>query len=335
MTSTRLATIAPSTDLATSARDRLDIHPAAVYLASLAPGSRRTMRQALDTIAGILTDEQADAFTLTWGALRYQHTAAVRAVLQERYAPATANKMLVALRRVLKEARRLGQIAQDDYAAAIDLGHITGDRPAAAAGRALPPGELRALLTSCTADHSPAGVRDAALIGLAYAAGLRRAELVSLDPASLDATTTTFIVHGKRNKTRAIPIEGGALEALEDWLDLRGTAAGPLFVRILKGANSTTARLTPQAVYHIQHARANAAGVAAFSPHDLRRTFAGDLLDAGVDLATVQKLMGHSDANTTSRYDRRGERDKRHAVSMLHGPYQRRRDEGTKNARGG
>src|ERR671933_1131897 len=123
MTSTTLTTVASSTDLALGAHDHLEIHPAAVYLASLAPGSRRTMRQALDTIAAILTGDQADAFTLTWGALRYQHTAAVRAVLQERYAPATANKMLVALRRVLKEARRLGQISQDDYAAAIDLGH--------------------------------------------------------------------------------------------------------------------------------------------------------------------------------------------------------------------
>jgi integrase/recombinase XerD len=55
--------------------------------------------------------------------------------------------------------------------------------------------------------------------------------------------------------------------------------------------------------------------------HDFRRTFAGNLLDAGHDLATVQKLMGHASPVTTSLYDRRGEESKRQAIRSLHVPY--------------
>jgi site-specific recombinase XerD len=82
--------------------------------------------------------------------------------------------------------------------------------------------------------------------------------------------------------------------------------------------------LTDQGLYHILDTRRQEAHIATFTPHDLRRTFAGDLLDAGVDLSTVQKLMGHANANTTSGYDRRGERAKRDAVRKLHVPYERR-----------
>jgi site-specific recombinase XerD len=66
---------------------------------------------------------------------------------------------------------------------------------------------------------------------------------------------------------------------------------------------------------------AERAGVAAFSPHDCRRSLAGDLLDAGVDLATVQAMLGHASPATTARYDRRGERAVRQASERVHVPY--------------
>src|SRR5215212_9031110 len=93
--------------------------PALFYLASLATGSRRTMRGALDTIAGLLSSDQADAEGLPWHQLRYEHTTALRAALVERYAPATCSKMLAALRGVLRACRRLELLSGDDYTRAV------------------------------------------------------------------------------------------------------------------------------------------------------------------------------------------------------------------------
>jgi site-specific recombinase XerD len=311
----------------TIAARRPDQHPALVYLASLAPGSKPTMVDALNKIAALVTNDQQDLVSFPWAQLRYEHTQAIRALLAERYAAATANKMLAALRRVLKEAWRLKQITADDYAAAVDIKTIKGSKPDAATGRALHGGELRSLLQLCLQDEGPAGIRDAAIISIAYACGLRRAEIVGLDLSHVDREQAALTILGKGNKTRVVPIDrdGGAWDALMDWIEKRGSVPGPLFLRVLKNNAIKFDRLTPQTVYYIYSQRGNAAGIKKFSPHDLRRTFAGDLLDEGTDLVTVQKLMGHSNPATTAGYDRRGERAKRDAVRRLHVPYRRKK----------
>jgi integrase/recombinase XerD len=311
-----------------------DRHPALVYLAQLSPGSRRTMRAALNTIAELLgvtpvihetssTRGRRVVETLLycdWASLRYQHTLALRTLLAERYKVATANKMLAALRRVLLEARRLGLMTPDDYAQAADIGAIKGST--LPPGRALSIGELSALMATCSADPTPAGPRDAALIALLSRGGLRRSEAVALDLADYVPDTGAVTVrNGKGRKDRTTYLDGGSAAALADWLAVRGATAGPLLCPVNKAGRITIRRLSDQAVLGALQKRAKQATVQGFSPHDLRRTFISDLLDAGADIATVQRMAGHASPETTSRYDRRGEATKRRAASLLHLAY--------------
>ncbi|MEP0913301.1 hypothetical protein NDI45_20525 [Leptolyngbya sp. GB1-A1] len=85
------------------------------------------MRQFLGAIARLLTQNQCDALTLDWADLRSLHTVAVRSVLAEIYAPATASRMLCALRRILKEAQRLGLMSAEDYARTTNIKLISGN----------------------------------------------------------------------------------------------------------------------------------------------------------------------------------------------------------------
>ena len=302
----------------------LDRNPAAIYIASLSTERSRTVtRQALRSLASLITGEDAhtaDYLALPWSALRYAHTAALRSLLAEKYRPATANRLLSALKGVLKECWRLGMMSAEEYARAVDIRGVRGET--IPAGRELAQGELLALVNACKTDTSPAGVRDAAILGLLYTCGLRRAELVALDVEDVDLETGRLHVRaGKGNKERTSYAAGGALQALNDWLVLSGIHSGALFIPINKGGKLSQRRMTAQSIYNLLKKRAHGANVKDFSPHDLRRTFVGDMLERGVDIATVAKIAGHASVDTTKRYDRRPEETKRKAAGKLHFPY--------------
>ena len=178
---------------------------------------------------------------------------------------------------------------------------------------------MAGLLDTCA--PKPLGIRDAAIISLLYGCGLRRAELVALELGDYNKEENELVVRGKGNKQRAVPV-GNAAPVVEDWLGIRGYEPGPLFWGL--GNRNRRGRLTDQAVYNMLRRRAKLGGVEKLSPHDFRRTFVGDLLDAGADIVTVQKMAGYADPATTSRYDRRDSRARRKAASLLHVPYTRR-----------
>lgn len=253
-------------------------------------------------------------------------------------APASINRALAAVR---WWARRLVDIAYDDAhlskaeretivtlsARVAEVGDVTGSRQAK--GRHVESGELDALMRACAADDSPAGVRDAALIALDWVTGARRSELAGLQLADFRPTGEDegdiIIRHGKGDKSRPVYVFNGAARALADWLALRGSESGPLFYAINKGGAIARGHgMSDEALAKMLAKRCTEAGIEHLTWHDFRRTFAGNLLDSGADLATVQRLMGHSSPTTTSNYDRRGEETKRRAVRALNVPYRRR-----------
>jgi site-specific recombinase XerD len=347
-----------SNDLTAPDSMRLDQNPAAVFLANLkSANSRRNMARYLNEIARMLGTPKAESSAVVknakgrppkpaeftylycnWAALRFSYTMAIVTQLTERYAPATVNVMLSALRQVLYYAWKLELMNAEDYRRAVDIENVTSTT--LPAGRDISTGEMMALANACTADVDKdgkptiAGIRDAAIIGILYTCGLRRSEVVNLELKNYEADSGKLsIIAGKGRKDRTVYVSNGASQALADWLAIRGEEPGALFLRVNKADKiewgkepddknkEKRGHITDQAIYNILLKRGKEANVKDFAAHDFRRTFAGDMLDRGVDIVTVQKIMGHADPKTTSRYDRRPEKVKQDAASKLHFPY--------------
>ena len=251
-----------------------------------------------------------------WHRLGYEQTSLVRAFLLTHYAPKTANRVLSALRRVLEEAWNLGLMDAESYRRAANLKGVRGTP--GPRGRVLSPREIAALFEACKSDVRLGGYRDAAAIALCYAAGLRRAEAVSLD---LDAVTPdgTVTVVGKGAKSRITYLGPDGTPWVRRWVERRGDDPGPLLCHV-RGKVITRRRLSERSVMYLVTQRALQCGLAHTTPHDLRRTFATNLLEDGVDIEVVSRLLGHSSNETTAIYDLRGEGAKSRAQRRLNVP---------------
>lgn len=288
-------------------------HPVDVYLGRLGPASRRGFLIALDNIAEIISNGTKDCHQLDWAGLTYQDTARAREGLAVRFATRTANYSLCALRGVLKECWRLGLMPHEEFRRATDLAAVRGDNTAA--GRVLTLEELVSLFRVCAQDESVMGIRDAAILAVLYSTGLRRSELLALDVGNYKDGVLT--VRGKGNKIRLAYVVGEAKTMLEGWLAVPGRCGRAVFVAIGKGGRITDNRLDGRSLAEIFRRRAEEAGIPSFSPHDIRRTTATHLLDRGIDIGTVQQMLGHRHISTTLLYDRRGERAKLGAAKIL------------------
>ena len=144
------------------------VDPLAAYLATLAPKSQTVVKERLTTVARLIG---VDPAAMPWHELRAHHLDYIRGRLGEEdpltgktRAPATINLTLAALRGVLKQARNQNLLTDEEYRRVTEVKGARGSR--LPAGRAVPGGELKALVEACRRDPSPAGARDAAILAV-------------------------------------------------------------------------------------------------------------------------------------------------------------------------
>jgi site-specific recombinase XerD len=277
------------------------------------------MLSQLRKVARILGAPDIDA--VNWATL---NAANVRAIVSrltaENLAPASIATALNALKGVARACWERGTLDTETYQRIRSIRPPAGSR--LPAGRDIDAGERLALMQTTARDRTPAGVRDAAILAMLIATGMRRAELCALRMGDVDLETGRLRIIGKGDKERTAYLRNGALRYLRDWLSVRGDGPGPIFCRINKaGRIFPDQPLSTTAMHKIITKRAAEAGLRDISPHDFRRTYAGELLDAGQDIATVAALLGHAKVETTARYDRRGERAKEAAAACISVPY--------------
>lgn len=187
--------------------------------------------------------------------------------------------------------------------------------------RVLKPAEVASLLDAIPAG-APLSVRDRAIFELAYAAGLRAEELVTLDLASIDFDGEAVRVHGKGGRTRLVPVGEPALAALAVYLERARPALAreptPALFLSKSGRRLSTSDVRRRLQRSGHRAMAQAPALAGVHPHALRHSFATHLLAGGADLRSIQELLGHRTISTTQVYTRVESERLRAAYSSAH-----------------
>ncbi|MBN9252453.1 MAG: tyrosine recombinase, partial [Mesorhizobium sp.] len=218
------------------------------------------------------------------------------------------------------QARKLSVLRQFIkflYAEGLRAADPTGTLDSPKRGRPLPKtmseaetGRLLDRAAAEAADASPgqaeqaAALRLHALVEVLYATGLRVSELVSLPVTVALRDERFFVVRGKGDKERMVPLSGKAREAMQAWLAERRNLPAFAESPFLFPAASGTGFLARQVFARDLKGLAARAGISAakVSPHVLRHAFASHLLQNGADLRAVQHLLGHADISTTQIY---------------------------------
>ncbi|MFA9462270.1 site-specific tyrosine recombinase XerD [Thiohalorhabdus methylotrophus] len=210
--------------------------------------------------------------------------------------PRTIARQLSTLRRFFRFLLEEGRLA-DDPCREVEAPRLDARLP-----DTLTESEVEALLNAPDAGD-PLGMRDRTMLEVMYATGLRVSELVGLPLGQYRQDAGYVLVTGKGGKQRLVPLGEEALGWLARYLEharpvlLEGRASDRVFVS-RRGSG-----LTRQAVWYRIRKYAEELGIEKpLSPHTLRHSFATHLLNHGMDLRSLQMLLGHSDLSTTQIY---------------------------------
>ena len=228
-------------------------------------------------------------------------------------------------------ARKLAAI-RSFYRHRVDRGHlaaspadlVSSPRREAHLPRVLKSDEVAAVLDRIPAT-SALDLRDRAMFELAYGAGLRAEELVTLAVSDLDPDGEELRVSGKGSRVRLVPAGEPAWQALARYLErarpaLSSAAAGGVPPQALFLSRSGR-RLSTSDVrrrLRLWTRRAGTGASAGVSPHTLRHSFATHLLEGGADLRSIQEMLGHASLSTTQTYTRVESRRLRKAYAAAH-----------------
>jgi len=290
-----------------------DLSPLArSYLARLdSPAARSSMADAIRRAALAVGLPEP---SVPWTQFGHDEFQTIRAKLKAGYALETANQSIVAIRQLLQTAADLDPplVTEERLRKAQRwLKRIPGSRKKR--GRSIGDVEIRAMLDCAGKLSSPKGPMLRALLLVALGTGLRRAELAGLKLADLHDGKLHGIV-GKGNREFDVALDPITERALADWLEVRARLGWKH--QAIFGSPTRGRPLTPWNLWRLlvggakvrgEKGLATLAGVRPFTPHDTRRTYASRLLDAGLDLRSLQRLMHHASVETTAMYDHREE----------------------------
>ena len=300
---------------------RPPINPAHLYLATLGKGQsqQRVVR---------LLNQTAQFFGWTnlnqcqWEEIQYAEMVLLKnRMLEAGNSPSTINLRISILKGVAFQSWAQGLIDDHTWMTIKAIKGVRGSR--VEKGRALQQKEMAKLVFHCEDEKTLKGIRDAAIFMLGAGCGFRRAEIVNLRLDGIDKVNHSVRVIGKGNKERLVLCSDTVWEYLSKWLSCReqtlSVGIPNVFCAIYKGTHIDTSRpLTESAIYAMLRKRAAESEVRAFTPHDLRRTFATRLFENGNDANIVRENMGHASILTTQRYDKRDKDRARQATRNIH-----------------